>query len=201
MSSTLPAQGAELYPAFLKLAGRKVVIVGGGPVAAAKLKALRSTGARLVVIAPEVVAGIEPPIPEIVQRSFAPSDLDDAWFVVAAATPEVNRAVAAAAEARRLFVNAVDDPTNATVYAGGVLRKSGITIAVSTGGDAPALAGLLREALELLLPEDLDRWMDEARRQRRLWKTGRVPMPARRPLLLNALNSLYGPCTNQEARP
>lgn len=210
MSPMLPAQEAELYPAFLKLAGRKVVIVGGGPVAAAKLRALRSTGAHLVVIAPEVVPEIEQeatnpesriPNPDIRRRLWGPADFDDAWFVVAAATPDVNRAVAGEAEARRIFVNAVDDPANATAYAGGVLRRSGVTLAVSTAGDAPALAGLLREALEMLLPGDLDRWMAEARRQRHVWKTAGVAMPARRPLLLAALNLLYGPGTDQEARP
>ncbi|MBI3262531.1 MAG: bifunctional precorrin-2 dehydrogenase/sirohydrochlorin ferrochelatase [Acidobacteria bacterium] len=210
MSLMLPAQEAELHPAFLKLAGRQVVIVGGGPVAAAKLKALRPTGAHLVVVAPSIGPEIEQaaakkggaiPNPELRCRPWLPADLDEAWFVVAAATPEVNREVTAAAEERRLFVNAVDDPVNATAYAGGVLRRSGVTIAVSTGGHAPALAGLLREGLEILLPDDLDRWMDEARRQRRLWKTGDVAMPARRPLLLSALNALYGPGASQETRP
>jgi siroheme synthase (precorrin-2 oxidase/ferrochelatase) len=66
-----------------------------------------------------------------------------------------------------------------------------VTIAVSSGGEAPALAGLLREALEAVLPEDLDRWLDEARAQRTKWRAEGVPMGARRPLLLEALNRLY----------
>ncbi len=87
--------------------------------------------------------------------------------MVAAAPPEVNRQVLAAAEARQLFVNAVDDPPHATAYLGGVVRRDGVTVAISTGGRAPALAGLLREALDAWLPDDLDAWMaaaDEARR-------------------------------------
>ena len=67
---------------------------------------------------------------------------------MAAATPEVNRDVARLAEARHVFVNAVDDPPNATAYLGGVVRRDGVTLAISTAGHAPALAGLLREALD-----------------------------------------------------
>ncbi len=67
---------------------------------------------------------------------------------MAAAPPEVNRQVVVAAEARRVFVNAVDDPPNATAYLGGVVRRYGVIVAISTGGRAPALAGLMREALD-----------------------------------------------------
>jgi precorrin-2 dehydrogenase len=66
-----------------------------------------------------------------------------------------------------------------------------VTIAISTDGEAPALAGLAREALELLLPDDLDRWMECAREARRDWLERKVPMAERRPLLLEALNALY----------
>ena len=90
-------------------------------------------------------------------------------FVVAAAPPDVNREVAAAAHARGLFVNAVDDVESASAYAGAVFRRAGVTIAISTDGEAPALAGLVREALEALLPEELDRWMECAREARQQW--------------------------------
>ena len=86
---------------------------------------------------------------------FEPADLDGAWLVVAAATPEVNRQVAEVAETRRIFVNAVDDPANATAFLSGVVRRDGVTLAISTSGDAPALTALLREALDALLPRDL----------------------------------------------
>ena len=90
-----------------------------------------------------------------------------------------------------MFVNAVDDPANATAYAGGVVRRSGVTISISTDGRAPALAGLLREALDSYLPIDLDEWLSVADDMRREWKRERVPMEARRPALLEALNKLY----------
>jgi uroporphyrin-III C-methyltransferase/precorrin-2 dehydrogenase/sirohydrochlorin ferrochelatase len=128
---------------------------------------------------------------EILRRAFQPGDLDGTFYVVAAAPPDVNRVVAREAAARGLFVNAVDDMENASAYAGAVVRRAGVTIALSTDGDAPALAGLLREALEELLPDDLEQWMACARDARRTWLAERVPMAERRPLLLKALNQLY----------
>ena len=157
-----------LFPAFLKLTGRRVLVVGGGPVAASKLAALTDAGADIVVVAPEMVPEIRTAEAELVKRRFQPTDLDDAWMVVAAAPPEVNRDVAREAEARQLFVNAVDDPPNATVYLGGVVRRGGVTVAISTDGQAPALAGLIRQALEALLPEkEVARWLSTAQEQRR----------------------------------
>jgi uroporphyrin-III C-methyltransferase / precorrin-2 dehydrogenase / sirohydrochlorin ferrochelatase len=181
----------DLYPVFLKVAGRKVVLVGGGKVAVSKHEPLRAAGAVLTVVAPEVDPALRVPGTIVHQRPFQPDDLDGAWFVVAAAPPEVNADVAAAAEARNLFVNAVDDTRSATAYLGGVVRRADVTLAISTGGGAPALAGLLREALEAVLPEDLDRWLATARDLRPVWKAVGVPMEQRRPLLLEALNQLY----------
>jgi uroporphyrin-III C-methyltransferase/precorrin-2 dehydrogenase/sirohydrochlorin ferrochelatase len=182
----------SVFPVFLKLARRRVLVVGGGPVAASKLRALIDADARVTVVAPEVVgeiAGI--PAIDIVRRPFAPEDLEGVCFVVAAAPPEVNRAVSAAAHARGLFVNAVDDLENASAYMGAIVRRAGVTVALSTDGEAPALAGLMREALEELLPDDLEAWMACSRDARRDWLARRVPMSQRRPLLLEALVALY----------
>ena len=114
-----------------------------------------------------------------------------AWYAVAAATPEVNREVVRAAEERRIFVNAVDDAEAASAYLGGVVRKGAVTLAVSTGGRAPALAGLLREALDAVLPEDVSAWAQVGADLRAAHKRDGVPMAQRRPLLLDALNQLY----------
>ena len=181
-----------LFPAFLKLADRPVTVVGGGPVAASKLRALLDAGASVTVVAPEVTAGIAGSGVAVRRRPFRASDLDGAWLAVAAAPPEVNRAVAAAAEERRLFLNAVDDPANASLYLGGVVRRGGVTAAISTDGRAPALAGLIREAIEALLPEDeVRRWLATADDERAGWLAGGVAMERRRPLLLRALAALY----------
>ncbi len=180
-----------LFPTFLKLNGRQVLLVGGGPVASSKLRALLDAGASVRVVAPTILLDIASAPVETIKRPFQPSDLDSVFFVVAAAPPDVNRAVAAAAHARGIFVNAVDDVESASAYAGAVLRRAGVTIAISTEGDAPALAGLVREALEQLLPEDLEDWMACARDARRQWLADGVPMAERRPMLLEALNNLY----------
>ena len=192
--ATRRTNGSEiaLLPVFLNLQDRPVVLVGGGTVAYAKLGELVRTGAHVTVVAPEIrpeIASFDGLI--IVQREFIPRDLDGAWFVVAAASAEVNRRVAVAAEERHLFVNAVDDAAGASAYAGGVFRRGGMTIAVSTEGRAPALAGLLREGLEALVPEDVETWVHAARRLRHEQRAAGVPMGERRPLLLRALNRLY----------
>lgn len=194
---------AELLPVFLKLAGRRVVLVGGGRVAAGKLPALLAAGGDVTVVAPHVASEIDLARVVVARRAFAPSDLDGAWLVVAAATPEVNRAVARAAGERRIFVNAVDDPASASAYTGGVLRRDGVTIAVSTEGRAPALAGLLREGLDALVPPEIGVWVREAELLRLAQRARGVPFAARRPLLLEALNRLYaqGGARANEARP
>ncbi len=78
-----------------------------------------------------------------------------------------------------------------SAYLGGVVRKAGVTVAVSTGGSAPALAGLLREALDAVLPDDLDQWVEAALRLRSRWRADHVPMQERRPQLLRALQEIY----------
>lgn len=180
-----------MFPVFLRLEGRRVLLVGGGTIAAGKLRALLDAGADVTVVAPVIADAIAHAPVTALRRPFEPRDLDGVWYVVAAAPRNVNAEVARGANARGIFVNAVDDVENASAYAGAVLRRGGVTIALSTDGDAPALAGLLREGLEALLPEDLDGWMTCARDARRKWLAERVPMERRRPLLLAALVALY----------
>jgi siroheme synthase-like protein len=181
----------ELFPAFLKLADRPVLVVGGGPVAASKLTGLLAAGARVTVVAPNIVEEIASRPVRIERRPFESTDLDHVWFVVAAAPPDVNRAVAAAAQERRLFVNAVDDPAHASAYLGGVVRKKGVTLAISTDGRSPGLSGLLREGLDEVLPDDVDRWLEVSDALRTEWRRTGVPMEQRRPFLLEAINRLY----------
>ena len=191
----------DLLPIFIDVRGRRVVLVGGGSVAAAKLLQLCAAGADVHVVAPDVHDDILRSGCRVERRGFVPADLDQAWLVVAAASRDVNREVARAAEERRLFVNAVDDPANASAYLSGVVRRDGVTLAISTSGDAPAIAGLLREALDAVLPNDLRDWMTVAREERETWKRDGVPMEQRRPLLLRALNRIYGRENPEHAKP
>src|SRR5439155_1492389 len=80
---------------------------------------------------------------------------------------------------------------NASAYTGGVLRRGGVTIAVSTEGRAPALAGLLREGLEAVVPDEIETWVRAAEWLKERQRAEGVPMGERRPRLLEALNALY----------
>jgi uroporphyrin-III C-methyltransferase/precorrin-2 dehydrogenase/sirohydrochlorin ferrochelatase len=203
----MPRDRQRLYPVFLNLTGLPVVVVGGGVVAASKLDGLIEAGAQITVIAPAISDAIRaraaelatasadpersPSTIALIERGFAAGDLDGARWVVAAATPEVNREVASASAARGLFVNAVDDLASASAFLGAVVRRGPAMLAISTAGLAPALAGLLREALEAILPDDLERWIDVAVAARADWKRAGTPMTERRPLLLRALDRFY----------
>lgn len=183
----MPRVPAEVYPVFLRLAEQPVLVVGAGPVAAQKLDGLCAAAARVTIVAPVIAAACRRPDVTIHERAVAEHDLDGARFVIAAATPAVNSTVAAWARARNLFVNAVDDAATATAYLGGVVRRGPVTVAISTGGAAPALAGLLRESLDALLPDDLDAWVAAAAERREAWRAAGVDLAARRELLRAAL--------------
>jgi precorrin-2 dehydrogenase/sirohydrochlorin ferrochelatase len=141
------------YPAYLDLRGRLVLLVGGGRVAARKLASLVAAGARVRLVAPELAAdtAAQLPHPMVDQRSrgFAPEDLEAAWLAVCATDDEaVNRAVAKAAEERRVFVNVVDVPPLCSFIVPASLSRGELMLAVSTGGASPAMARRLRERLE-----------------------------------------------------
>ncbi len=185
----MAAPGA--FPLFLRLAGRRVLVVGGGAVALEKAEALHAAGARVRVVAP----GIQPDFARVADameaRPFAEGDLEDAWLVIAAATPDVNRDVKRAADRLRVFVVAVDDVDNCSAIGAAQLRRGGLTLAISSDGRAPALVALLRRALEQVIPEEVHSWVALAEESRVAWKAGHVPIGERRPLLLRALNALY----------
>ena len=90
-------------------------------------------------------------------------------------------------ERRGIFVNAVDDPRHASAFAGSGFRRGPVTVAISTGGDAPALARVMREALERLVGTDVEDWTSLAARLRDDWRREQVPMEARRDALLATL--------------
>ncbi len=163
----------DYLPVFLQLQARPVVVVGGGRVAARKIELLRRTGARITVIAPELL----PELQELatqgelqhIQAHFSPSHVFNGAAAVVAATgvSEVNAAVSAAAQAQRIPVNVVDDPAASTFIFPAIVDRSPILIAVSSGGKAPVLARRVREQMEALLPARLGalaRFMGERRK-------------------------------------
>jgi siroheme synthase-like protein len=179
------------FPLFLRLEGRPVLVVGGGTVALEKAQTLRAGGAHIRVVSPEIHPDLARVADIVETRPFAEDDLDEAWLVIAAATPDVNREVKRVADRRRVFVVAVDDVENCSAIGAAQLRRGGLTLAISSDGRAPALVALLRRALERLLPDEVDSWVALAEESRIAWKAGHVPIGERRPLLLQALNALY----------
>lgn len=180
-------QVMALVPVFVKAEGALVVVVGAGPVGTKKALEWAEAGACVRVVAPEATAELLEAARaqrlELRAKTFETVDLEGAFFVVAATNDaSVQAHVADAARARGLFVNAIDDLPNASAYAASTLRRAPFTIAIQSGGEAPALTRLLREVLESALPADS--WVTRARELRRRWKASGTPMEARFPELL-----------------
>lgn len=140
------------YPVNLLVEGRRCVVVGAGRVAARKIEALLAAGAVVHVVAPELDDAVRAWRDEgritVDERAFAPGDLDGAWLVTSATDdPAVNRAVFEAGEARRLWVNAADDPRNCSFTLMSVVRRGDLVVTIGTAGRSPALAAWLRERL------------------------------------------------------
>jgi siroheme synthase-like protein len=136
------------YPVFLDLAGVPVLVVGGGPVALRKIVGLTEADAVVTVIAPEVAEGIERigALAAVERRPYARGDLAGFRLVITATSDAaVNAQVAADAREAGVFVNSADDPENCTFILPAIARRGPITVAVSTGGTSPALAGRLRD--------------------------------------------------------
>ncbi len=141
------------YPAFLDLKARTCLVVGGGHVAERKVETLLDSGARVTVVSPKLTTGLKKlaSIGAIthIHRGYRPGDLEGAALVVSAAdTKAVNARVATDAEAGGILVNTVDDPERCSFVAPSVVERGGLLIAVSTSGEAPALARRVRVELE-----------------------------------------------------
>src|SRR6202166_266974 len=155
----------SLFPIFVKLQGRLVVVVGGGTIAVGKIPGLLQAQARVKVIAPEVNSQVSAWVDnaeiEWSAKEFEPADLQDASLVIAATSiPAVNAAVFQAAEARGIFCNAVDDIANCHFYYGSIVQRGDLQIAISTNGKSPALAQRLRKELEQQYSEEYAAWLD-----------------------------------------
>lgn len=184
----------RLYPLFLDLQGRPVLVVGGGAMGGQKALGLVAAGAQVTVVAPwvgdAVAAAAAAGQLRWVARRFLPGDVDGVCLVIAATgDPAVNAEVARHGAAARLFVNAVDDPQSASAYSAAVLERGPVKVAFSTGGRAPAVARLLRDLVALVLPVEGEvlTWVARAEELRRTWREAGVPMGVRYGKLLQEL--------------
>jgi precorrin-2 dehydrogenase/sirohydrochlorin ferrochelatase len=148
------------YPVFLDLRGRPVVVIGGGQVALGKVQGLLDAEAQVTVVSPE----LHPTLAQLAQegkirhlaRPYMPGDLRGyALAFVATDDRSINAQVAQEGRKLGVWVNAVDDPANCDFIMPAVVRKGGITVAISTGGGSPAMARKLREELERFLSDEL----------------------------------------------
>lgn len=189
---------APLFPVFLDLAGRRVLLVGGGVVARRKAEALLEAGADLVVGAPELVPELARAVAEgrLAHRRgvFVPDWLDGAWLVIAATDDAaVNAAVAREAAARRIWANVVDDAPRCSFQVPARVERGPIQIAISSRGEAPMLARWVRERLETDLDPSLGAlaaWLGGKRDALR----ARFPDTARRRQVIDAL--IRGPAAH-----
>jgi siroheme synthase-like protein len=155
----------SLFPAFLKLEGRPVLVVGGGAIATAKIPSLLKAGARVTVVAPKLSCDLA----EVVRnrnitwlpKPFESSDLNGIFLVIAATNiRELNAAVYAEADRRHILCNAVDDIDHCHFYYGSILQRGDLQIAISTNGKSPALAQRLRKELEAQFGPEYATWLD-----------------------------------------
>ncbi len=144
-----------VYPLFLRLSGKQVLVVGAGPVAARRIEGLLAEGAVVVVVAPH---GQVPDGCTWHRREFTATDLDGAWLVQACATPAVNTQVAREAAARGVWcVDAADATSSSAWTASRIAAADGVEVAVSGGGDPVRARRLVQVLGDALLNSDLRR--------------------------------------------
>lgn len=147
----------EFFPVFLRLRGRDVLVVGGGDIAARKVRLLARSGAQIRVMAPalggELADAVQQGLVRWQAESFSAEALGQPVLVVAATDDAaVNRQVASVAQSRDITVNVVDDASSSSAIMPAIVDRSPIVIALSSGGTAPVLARRLRDRVERMLP-------------------------------------------------
>ena len=184
---------ARLFPIFVKLHNRPVLVVGAGTVGEQKIRSLLDTGARIQVIAMEANAAVrhwaEVGQVRLEERAFSPPDLEGMFLViVATASPEVNETVFLEAHARGVLCNVVDVPEQCDFFYPAVVQRGDLQIAVSTGGQSPSLAQRLRQQLERQFGPGYEEWVARLGETRREVLNSRLS-PERKRWLLQALAS------------
>jgi len=147
----------DYLPIFVDLKGKPVLLVGGGSVALRKARLLCRAGAMVEVVAPDVDSALEEIVGEhegcVVIGEFKPEDIDGKALVIAATdNAKINAEVSALCHARHIPVNVVDNPELCSFIMPSIVDRSPLMIAISSGGQSPVLARLLRARIESLIP-------------------------------------------------
>lgn len=163
----------NLFPMFLKLEGRRVLVVGAGKVGEAKIAGLLETGARIRVVAQEASASVhewaQAGTIELSLRAFTPADLDSVFLaVVATSSRALNERIYREAQLRNVLCNVVDVPDLCDFYYPAVVRRGDLQIAVSTAGQSPSLAQKIRLQLERQFGPAYATWVAQLGETRKL---------------------------------
>ncbi len=163
----------SLFPMFLKLQGKRCLVVGAGKVGEAKIVGLLETGAHIRVVAPVATATVREWAHqgriELELRAFSPVDLDGAFLVVVATSSRaVNERIYEEAQRRGVLSNVVDVPELCDFFYPAVVRRGDLQIAVSTAGQSPSLAQKIRQQLEQQFGPGYSEWVAELGETRRL---------------------------------
>jgi siroheme synthase-like protein len=181
----------SLLPIFLKLSGRRTLVVGAGEVALSKIESLLEAHADVRVVALDALPLVHQLAAQgrihLELREFSTTDLENTFIVIAATDDiDANAYVFREANARDILCNAVDDPPNCDFYFGSVVKRGDLQIAISTAGESPAVAQRLRKEIDAQLPEDLGPWLSQVGALRREVLAAH-PAGEPRKLLLHAL--------------
>jgi len=177
-----------LFPMFVKLEGRRCIVVGGGAIAESKVDSLLTSGAAVIVVSPE----LSPALARKAilgaftwyARRFETCDLDGAFLVIAATSDEaVNEKVYREADRRGILCNAVDQPPRCHFYFPAVVRRGVLQIAISTAGLSPLLAQRLRKELEAEIAPEYEEWVGWLGRVRNALMARRLDFATRRKVL------------------
>ncbi len=195
------------YPVMLDLGDRSCLVVGGGPVAEAKVEGLLAAGARVCVVSPELTERLTAWAGDgrigHLAREYRPEDLEGRDLIfVAAADRAVTEAVSRDGRERGAWVNAADDPVYCDFLLPAVVRRGRLIVAVSTSGASPGLARAIRESLEDYFTADyaaLVELVAEVRRELRR-RPGGPPPTAWRQALDPTLRRLIAEGRRDEAK-
>jgi len=168
----------ELYPVFLKLHQLNVLIVGGGNVGLEKLSFMlkSSPNANVEVVAPKFLPELEAlaqkhPSVKLTQAKFKKKMLNKRHLVIACTDDlEVNKRVYDLCRKRFLICNIADTPPLCDYYLGGIVTKGNVKIAISTNGKSPTTAKRLRELFEEIIPDDINKMVENLNEYRKTLK-------------------------------
>lgn len=181
-----PGPGKVFYPMFVDIEGRRVLVVGGGPVGTEKVGKLVDHGGAVRLVSPEITDELQEMVDagrihEFHRRPFEPADLENCFLAIAATNLEsVNRTVWEHAEARSMLCNVVDVPPMCNFIVPSIVRRGELALAVSTGGASPVVATHIRRQLEETYGDEWEALVSLLREAREELKVRYLDMPSRR---------------------